>query len=88
MQPKTKPTRALADTTDVQCVVSPVAIDATRPDPNELLWTLDQVARALQVPKATIENQSRLRNLKSIVIGKHKRWKPQDVRKFVESLTD
>lgn len=58
------------------------------PDPTELLWTLEQTARALQVPTATIENQSRLGNLKAVSVGKHRRWRPADVRAFAESLTE
>lgn len=56
-----------------------------RPDP--LVLTVQQVAELLQVSRDTVENLHRTRQLPAVRIGKHNRWRPQDVRAFVDRLT-
>lgn len=69
----------------------------TRPDkqisengwrPEPLVLTVEQVAELLQVSRDTVENLHRTRQLPAVRIGKHNRWRPQDVRRFVENLAD
>ena len=51
-----------------------------------LVLSKDEVAKALNVRKATVENLHRTHQLRGIKVGKHLRWKPDDVRRFVEQL--
>ena len=51
-----------------------------------LLLDKDQTAAVLNVPPATIENLHRARLLRGCLVGKHLRWRPSDVRKYVDSL--
>ena len=52
----------------------------------QLLLDKDQTAAVLNVPPATIENLHRARLLRGCLVGKHLRWRPSDVRKYVDSL--
>ncbi len=62
----------------------------TLPEPIScpLLLTRDEVAATLQVPAETIDNLHRTGQLRAWKIGKHLRWRPADVRAFVEKLGD
>ncbi len=54
---------------------------------NELLsLTKNEAARALNVPVDTILNQTRVGQLRSVKIGKHKRWRPADLQAYIEAL--
>ena len=48
--------------------------------------TLDrnQAAAALNVPVATLLNLTRTTQLRSVSIGKHRRWLLTDLREFIE----
>lgn len=50
-----------------------------------LVLTDEQVADMLAVPKDTVRNLHRIGKLKGILVGKHLRWRPADVIKFVET---
>lgn len=54
--------------------------------PQPLLLNCDQVAALLQVTRDTIQNLHRVRQLRGVKVGKHLRWRPEDVRSFVERL--
>lgn len=63
------------------------AVDvAWKPEP--LVLTVEQVAALLQVSRDTIENLHRTRQLPAVRIGKHNRWRLQDVRGFVDRLKE
>lgn len=51
-----------------------------------LVFTREQVAALLQVSEDTIANLHRTGQLRGVKIGKHLRWRPADVRAFVEGL--
>ena len=51
-----------------------------------LLLTAEQVAKRLQVPLATVQNQERVGRLRSVLCGKHKRYLEADVRGFIDEL--
>ena len=55
---------------------------ASRP----LLLTREDVAAVLQVPWPTIDNLHRTKRLPGQKVGKHLRWRPQDVHAFVDNL--
>ena len=44
----------------------------------------DQAAAALNVPPATLANLTRTDKVRSIMVGKHKRWLLADLQAFVE----
>ena len=52
-----------------------------------LVLTKAQVGTLLQVPEDTVENLHRTRQLPAVRVGKHNRWRIEDVRRFVGSLT-
>ncbi|MCH8880656.1 MAG: helix-turn-helix domain-containing protein [Planctomycetes bacterium] len=51
-----------------------------------LVLTRGQVATLLQVPEDTIENLHRTKQLPGFLVGKHLRWRLDDVRGFAETL--
>ena len=51
-----------------------------------LLMTREDVAASLQVPWPTIDNLHRTKRLPGQKVGKHFRWRPQDVYAFVDNL--
>ena len=51
-----------------------------------LVLTEAQVGKLLQVPRATVANLHRTKQLCGFQIGKHLRWWPDDVRGFAEAL--
>jgi len=51
-----------------------------------LVLRRDEVAALLQVSENTVANLHRLRQLEGVKIGKYLRWRPDDVRAFVERL--
>ena len=53
-----------------------------------LLMTRDEVATALQVPADTVTHLHRDGQLCGVRIGKHLRWRPEDVHAFVQGLGD
>lgn len=55
-------------------------------DLTPLVLTGAQVGKLLQVPIDTVENLHRTDQLLGIMVGKHLRWWPDDVRKFAEDL--
>ena len=50
------------------------------------LWTAGEVAAVLGVSEDCIRNLHRVGLLVGVKIGRHLRWRPGDVRRFVESL--
>ena len=53
-----------------------------------LTLTKGQAAGALNVPVATLENVTRTGQLRSIMVGKHRRWLLDDLREFVKEQRD
>ena len=54
---------------------------------DELLsLTKDEAARALNVSVWTVENITRTGQLRSVKIGKHKRWLPADLQAYIKAL--
>ena len=54
--------------------------------PTPLLLTAEAAAMALAVPEATIQNLHRTGQLRGILVGKHLRFSPAQLRAFVERL--
>ena len=52
----------------------------------KLLLTREEVSQLLEVPPDTIANLHRVRLLLGVKVGKHLRWKPEDVRQYVDGL--
>ena len=52
----------------------------------QLLLDKNQTAAVLNVPPATIENLHRARLLRGCLVGKHLRWRPSDIHRYVDSL--
>ena len=50
-----------------------------------LTLTADEVAAWLNVPAGTVSHLARVRVLPSIQIGKHQRFRPSDIVKYVTS---
>ena len=53
-----------------------------------LTLTKEQAATALNVPIDTVLNLTRTGQLRSIMVGKHKRWLPGDLRVYIASQQD
>ena len=53
-----------------------------------LMLDKDDVASLLSVGPATIENLHRTGQLRGRMVGKHLRWRPYDVKQFVEQLEE
>ena len=53
-----------------------------------LTLTKEQAAAALNVSCDTLLNLSRTGQLRSIMVGKHKRWVMDDLREFVQKQRD
>ena len=53
-----------------------------------LALTRDQAAVLLSVPPDTVENQTRVGLLRSVQIGKHKRWLLEDLCEYLQRLRD
>ena len=51
-----------------------------------LALTREQAAELLSVPADTVENQTRVGLLRSVQIGKHKRWLIEDLREYLGRL--
>ena len=65
----------------MQSEITPAAPPATA-----LLWDKDRTAEALSVRPDTVVQLHRVGQLRGVLCGKHLRWKPSDVRRFVEGL--
>lgn len=57
------------------------------------LWTAEQVAKVLQVPRSWIYEQSRIRvesggarGIPTVTLGKYRRYRPAAIRDYVEQL--
>jgi len=57
-------------------------------EPEPLVLRCEDVARLLQVPEDTVRNLHRTGQLRGVLVGRHLRWKPEDVRRFVIGLGD
>ena len=51
-----------------------------------LLLTGEEVAHALRVTEHTVENLHRTGQLRGVKVGKHRRWRLADVKRFVDGL--
>ncbi len=51
-----------------------------------LTWTADETAAVLGVTPDAIRNLHRVSRLQGVLIGRSLRWRPADVRAFVEGL--
>lgn len=52
----------------------------------KLLWSKDETAERLGITPDGVENLHRIGLLVAVKIGRHNRWRPDDVRKFVTDL--
>ena len=59
---------------------------ATEHQTPPLLYIRDEVSELLKVPPDTVSNLHRTRQLRGVLIGKHLRWRPNDVRDYVANL--
>lgn len=52
------------------------------------LWLLtdEQTAKLLAVTPDTIRNLHRTGQLRGVLVGRHLRWRPADVRHFIDNL--
>lgn len=57
------------------------------------LWTAEQVAKVLQVPKSWVYEQSRVwiatggeRGMPTVTLGRYRRYRPQAIKRYVEAL--
>ena len=55
-------------------------------EPPRLAWTAEQTANVLSVTSDVIKNLHRVGQLRGVKIGRSLRWRPEDVRKFVDNL--
>ena len=53
----------------------------------ELLWTKAETGRVLRVSVDTVANLHRTGRLRGLLVGRHLRWRPQDVAAFVAGLS-
>ena len=53
---------------------------------SKLLLTREDVVVLLSVPPETIVNLHRTHQLRGVRVGKHVRWLPKDVQRFVDGL--
>lgn len=54
---------------------------------SDILWTIDDVARFLGIPKGTIYKwQTSDKGPVPVPLGKHLRWMPDDVREYLREL--
>ena len=61
---------------------------ADRPDAlAPLVLTREQTAQLLQVSPDSVSNLHRIGALKAVKIGRSLRWRPADVRAYVEGLS-
>ena len=51
-----------------------------------MLWDKEKTAAVLSVPPDTVTNLHRMHLLRGVKCGKHLRWRPCDVRQYVETL--
>ncbi len=54
--------------------------------PARLAWTAEITAETLGVTQDCVKNLHRTGQLKGVKIGRHLRWRPHDVREFVQRL--
>lgn len=59
--------------TDTQTTIAPLTLDKA------------QAAGALNVPKDTLLNLTRTGQLRSIMVGKHRRWLLDDLAEYVQN---
>jgi len=52
----------------------------------EWVWTAPEVARVLKVKASTVRNLHRVGKLPGIMIGRHLRWLPEDVKRYLEGM--
>ena len=55
---------------------------------HRLVLTAEQVAELLAVPVETVRNQRRCKSLRGVLVGKHLRFRLEDVEAYVANLTD
>ena len=53
---------------------------------NKLLLTRVEVAKLLETEESTINNLHSVGRLRAVRVGRYNRWKPADVKAFVEQL--
>ena len=51
-----------------------------------LMLDAEEVGAVFRVPKDTVANFHRTRQLRGVMIGKHLRWRVQDVKRFVDEM--
>ena len=62
-----------------------LAVDPTGALPR-WLWTAEEVAAVLGVTPDCVKNLHRVGQLAGVMVGRHRRWRPEDVRDFVQTL--
>ncbi len=60
-------------------------MDETETTIAPLTLTKEEASAALNVPDETLLNLTRTGQLRSIMVGKHKRWLMDDLREYVEN---
>jgi len=63
---------------------SPVELNETSVP--RLLWTVDEVARAIGVTPDCVRNLHRVGLLAGVRVGRYLRWRPADVEAYVKRL--
>ena len=53
---------------------------------SQLLLTSEQVGQLLNVSEDCVLNLHRCGQLRGVKVGRYRRWRPEDVRRFVEGL--
>ena len=51
-----------------------------------LVLDSEETAAVLRVRESTVENLHRTGQLRGVIIGRHLRWRVQDVKRFVDEL--
>jgi len=60
-------------------------LDTNNPDNNHALWSIDSLAKYLDVPKATIRDWCYKRTIPFIKVGRLVRFKPKDIEGWLEA---
>ena len=63
--------------------------EVNQPSPRtlvQLLLTAEQVGQMLSVPPDAVKNLHRTGRLRAVKVGRYRRWRPEDVARFVKGL--
>jgi excisionase family DNA binding protein len=68
------------------CEMNTTKRDRTAELMGKLVLTREETAEVLSVPPGTVDYLHRVRRLPAVRVGKENRWKPDTIRRYVESL--